>query len=207
MKALYGTSTALVLSLLAAGVSTAQSSNKGVAVAFPWTFVKGNKTPRTTVATTAGEIAQKAGFAVVSPDLAAKAWARMGLPDPKDGLPSTSQLRKFATELKADRVLYGKVSWHTRSIWVGAGPKTISTATASVYVYDRRANKVTFKHSGTGRSDEKENALKVAGAVLLTPFVTAVSGGPSTPREQRAAQIALARAFQTWAAPSAKRKK
>jgi hypothetical protein len=34
--------------------------------------------------------------------------------------------------------------------------------------------------------------------VLLTPLVTVVSGGPKTPHEQRAVQIAVAKAFRDW---------
>jgi hypothetical protein len=32
-------------------------------------------------------------------------------------------------------------------------------------------------------------------------LVTAVSGGPVTPREQRAVQIALANAYSNWVSP------
>ncbi len=184
----------------------AQSSTKGVAVSYPWAFNNGTDTSRKTAIDTAGEIAQKAGFAVVSQSLAIKAWDNTGfaLPTPKK-LPSLKQLRAFAKEAKADRVLYGTVSWHTRSIWVGTGPKTISTATVSVYAYDAKQNKVVYKSSSvSGRSDEKEDTLKVVGAVLVTPLVTAVSGGPATPREQRAVRIALARAYHDWVTPKKK---
>lgn len=109
-------------------------------------------------------------------------------------------LKKFGKATGADVVLYGSIKWHTRSIWVNAGPKTISTATVTVYAYDVKSGKVTYKRSGLeGRSDEKTDGLKVAGAILISPLVTAVSGGPATPQEQRAAQIALARAYEAWA--------
>ncbi|MGC8668834.1 MAG: hypothetical protein ACP5VE_12045 [Chthonomonadales bacterium] len=39
-----------------------------------------------------------------------------------------------------------------------------------------------------------------AGTVLLTPLFTVVSGGPKTPHEQRAVQLAIAKAIQPWLA-------
>jgi len=99
-------------------------------------------------------------------------------------------------------VLCGSVSWHTRSIWVKLGPKTISTATVNVYVVDVfTGTNVYEKHDVEGRSDEKDGALKIAGDILLTPLVSAVSGGPAAPREERALQIAMSRALYDWAKP------
>jgi len=179
----------------------AQKSHKGTAVAFPWAFQKGTDTARTTAATTVAEIAQKAGYDVVASDKAASAWNDSKLKLPAYGTtPSSTVLKKFGRATGADVVLYGSVKWHTRSIWVNAGPKTISTATVTVYAYDVKSGKVTYKRSGLeGRSDEKTDGLKVAGAILISPLVTAVSGGPATPQEQRAVQIALARAYESWA--------
>jgi hypothetical protein len=79
------------------------------------------------------------------------------------------------------------------------GPKTISTATVNAYVFDVASNKIVYRKQGvTGRSDERESIYKVAADVLVTPLVSAVSGGPATPREQRAVQIALGTAYRPW---------
>jgi hypothetical protein len=95
------------------------------------------------------------------------------------------------------------VAWHTRSIWVNAGPKTISTATVSVYVFDVASGKVVYKKTGVaGRSDERSQVLKLALDVLVSPLVTVVSGGPATPQEQRAVQIALGAAYHDWVKPT-----
>jgi len=46
-----------------------------------------------------------------------------------------------------------------------------------------------------------ENVYKIAADILISPLVTVVSGGPATPREQRAVQIALGRAYHSWVKP------
>jgi len=175
-------------------------TNKGMAVAYPWVFQKGHDTSKTTATTSVEEILSKANYAPISHEAASAAWASSKLPTPSFGhLPSTASLLKFGKAVRASKVLYGSVSWHTRSIWVNLGPKTISTATVSVYVFDVASGKVVFKKLGIlGRSDEKSNGYKIAAAILITPLVTAVSGGPATPQEQRAVQIALGKAYAPW---------
>ena len=117
-------------------------------------------------------------------------------------MPTRATLEAFGKAVHADKVYYGSVSWHTRSIWVDLGPKTISTATVNAYVFDVNANKVVYKSEGIeGRSDEKENGYKIAADILISPLVTVVSGGPATPHEQRAVQIALGRAYHSWVKP------
>lgn len=168
------------------------------AVAFPFSFVKGHDDAKTTALDTAEAIARQGDYASVPREKAKNAWRALGYGTPST-VPSRRQLSAFGKKVGASRVLYGTVSWHTRSIWVNLGPKTISTATVSAYIFDVNTGKVTYSRKGVqGRSDEKENGLKVAGAILLTPLVTAVSGGPATPREQRAVQIALYRAYTPW---------
>ena len=183
-----------------ASLVQAQSNAKGTAVAYPWVFENGHDTSRSMAITTAEGIARKAGYASVPTQVASADWTAGKWPQPSFGhLPSTRTLRAFGKASHASKVLYGSVSWHTRSIWVNAGPKTISTATVNVYVLDVATGKVTFKKRGvTGRSDEKSKTLKLVGDVLLTPLITVVSGGPATPMEQRAAQIALGLAYHDW---------
>ncbi len=176
---------------------------KGLAAAYPWAFKDGNVTSKSFAITTAQEIAQKAGYSMVPGNEAMAAW-KASRGEPKFGrTPSSATLRAYGKSVHAAVVLYGSVAWHTRSVWVNAGPKTISTATANVYVFDVRSGRTVFRSQGvTGRNDEKTLVLKVVADVLVTPLVTAVSGGPATPREQRAVQIALGRAYRGWVARS-----
>lgn len=148
---------------------------------------------------------RNAGYSSIPGDVAEAAWTSHNFPAPSFGhMPTNSALRTFGKDLHASKVLFGSVSWHTRSIWVNAGPKTISTATVNVFVFDVASGKVVYKKSGVvGRSDEKSVIYKLALDVLLSPLVTAVSGGPATPQEQRAVQIALGLAYRNWVRPGA----
>lgn len=179
--------------------------NKGTAVVYPWAFKKGNRTSRTMAVSTAEEITQKVGFSTIPVDVAQAAWTKRKLPSPAYGrLPTRASLQAYGRSLNAKRVVYGSVAWHTRSIWVNLGPKTISTATVDVYVLDVATGNILFKNLKVkGRSDEKSDTLKVVGTVLITPLITAVSGGPATPQEQRAVQIALSLALHKWVNPNA----
>jgi len=178
----------------------ANSGTESVAVAYPWAFENGTKTSRKTAITSAEEIGRRAGFTSVPAGDARSAWKSNNYPARSFGrLPSKATLEAFGLAVHASKVMYGSVSWHTRSVWVNLGPKTISTATVDVYVFDVSSNKVVFKSLGiTARSDEKSNVYKVAADILITPLVTAVSGGPATPQEQRAVQIALGVAYHPW---------
>lgn len=190
---------ALVLPIVLLVSAQAAAAKKSV-VSYPWLFTNGTDTARKTAVDTMNEIAKKNGYDVVSTGAAEAAYKGLGLPKPEAmNMPSNSQLVKFGKKVGASYVAFGSVDWHTRSIWVGAGPKTISTAKISVKILNVDTGKVSYSKNGIeGRSDEKESALKVAGAVLISPLVTAVSGGPKTPQEQRAVQIAFARAFENW---------
>ncbi len=180
-----------------------QTNKRAMAVAYPWVFSKGKSGSRHQAVTSVEEIARRADYASVPNDVAQAAWKKAKLPMPSYGnLPSKASLSKFGKALNASKVIYGQVSWHTRSIWVNAGPKTISTATVSTYVFDVASGKIAYqKNNVKGRSDEKSNGYKLAAAILITPLVTAVSGGPATPREQRAVQIALGNAYHAWVNP------
>jgi len=173
----------------------------GGAVAIcPWRFTDGNVTSRTMVADTIGKILERHGYTVVAQDGAEQRFTAMSpAPAMRHGYPIEADLGRYAGVVQASRLIYGSVAWHTRSIWVGTGPKTISTATVDLFVYNTKLGKITYQRRGVeGRSDEKENALKDVLDVLVTPLVTVVSGGPATPREQRAVQIALGRALRPW---------
>jgi len=169
-------------------------------VTYPWLFDEGTPTSRETAMNALAEIGKRNGYNVISQEKADAAYLQRKLPmlSAVNG-PTLAQLALYGKSLGASYVVFGSISWHTRSIWVGAGPKTISTCTVDASVLDVATGKVSYSKEGvTGRSDEREDAVKLAAAVLITPLVTAVSGGPKTPQEQRAVQIALARAFANW---------
>jgi hypothetical protein len=197
---------AMALAVPVSGATVKQDGSRGTAVACPWAFQNGDETSQGTAITSVEEIMQKAGYATVSEQVARKAWNTSGRSQPRfKNMPSSATLESFGRAVHADKVYYGSVSWHTRSIWVDLGPKTISTATVNVYVFDVAADKVVYKSKGIeGRSDEKENTYKIVADVLITPLVTVVSGGPATPHEQRAVQIALGRAYHSWVKPETK---
>jgi len=194
---------AMAVLVPAAGAAIAgQATTKGLAVAYPFAFTKGTKTAHSSVYEAVAGIAQKAGYAAIPQQVAENAWDDLRLPDIKPNkLPNMDELSRFAGRVKANIVLYGVVSWHVKSVFVDTGPKTISEAKVTVYVYSAQRHAVIFtsKKDVDGRSDEKENLYKDAADILLTPVISVVSGGPETPQDQRAAQIALARALHPWA--------
>jgi hypothetical protein len=167
----------------------------------PWTFEDGNKTSREMVIETVRKIVEHNGLTVLPQERVEHRYDSLRPAVAfRRGMPVLEDLGRLAGELQADVLVFGKASWHTRSIWVGTGPKTVSTASVDVFFYNARSGRITFEERGAqGRSDEKESALKDVADVLITPFVTVVSGGPATPREQRAVQIAIGRAMAPWA--------
>ena len=165
----------------------------------PWTFNDGNATSRTMVLDTIKRICEHNGYAVLPQEGVDGKYQHMDPPiNMRGGHPGMKGLARYASAVQASHLIYGTASWHTRSIWVGTGPKTISTATIDLYIYNAKDGKITFQKHAEGRSDEKESTLKDVADVLLTPIITVVSGGPATPREQRAAQIAIGRALRPW---------
>ena len=166
----------------------------------PWKFTDGNVTSRTMVVDTISKILEHHGYAVLpQTDVQGGFDSLSPAFRSHKGGPDVNELARYASAVHADRLVFGRASWNTRSIWVGTGPKTISTATINLYVYNAKKGTITYQKRGaTGRSDERESEIKDLGDILLTPFITVISGGPATPREQRAAQIAIARAMRPW---------
>lgn len=189
----------LAASAVVSSTAVAPALKKSVAT-YPWIMNDGTPTAVETAYKALSEIASKNGYDALPLDTAKAAYTASGIPHLSAvGGPTTAQLVKFGKKAGVNYVVYGVVTWRTRSIWVGAGPKTIASCNVDASVIDVDTGKVTYSKKGvTGRSDEKEDAVKLAGAVLITPLITAVSGGPKTPQQQRAVQIALARAFVDW---------
>ena len=180
----------------------AQQIDRGTLAAYPILFSpkNGTEASRATAVHSVKEILQKAGYTLTSNEVAHNTWRRLKLPAPTmNTLSRRRDIVRFGKEMKVRYVVATTVYFHSRSIWVNLGPKTISTATVGITITDIGVGKVVYRKRGVeGRSDEKESTLKVIGDVLLTPLVTMVSGGPKTPHEQRAAQIAVARALRGW---------
>ena len=172
---------------------------KGTAVSFPWLFANGNVTSRTMTNTVADEVLTRAGYSALSQESAAATWKSAGLAEPNPGVwPTAASLKKFGKAAKVDKVLYGKISWRTRSIWVNAGPKTISTASVTAYVFDVAMGRNVYSRTKVqARSDEKPSVNKVVEAILSTPLVS-TTGDDSTSQEQRAVQLGLALAYRDW---------
>ena len=180
----------------------AQETTRGSVVIYPIVYSRnsGTKSSRQTAVRAVQEALQKAKYTLISDTVAAKTWTHLRIPPPATKRPSTrSEIVQFGKTMKARYVIAPVFDFHSRSIWVNLGPKTVSTATVGITITDVQDEKVVYKKKDIkGRSDEKTDALKVAADVLITPLVTVVSGGPKTPQEQRAVQIAVAKALKDW---------
>lgn len=186
--------------LCLANAAHSQAGSRGTVAVYPVTFDKtGTNTSRAKAEASLNEVLKKGGFKLVEKATADKAWTAKGYRTPTSTRPpTTEQLVGLGKSLGSKFVCATQVTFHTRSIWVNLGPKTISTCHMTVTIIDTTTGKIAFENEVDGRSDEKTDGLKVAGALLLTPLVTAVSGGPKTPQESRAAQIAAAKALEKF---------
>lgn len=185
---------------LLSAITSAQAPSRGTIAVYPIVFDdSGTPTSRATAKQAMAEVLKKGGFRLLDEDKAARGWRGKGYRTPTITRPPTlAQLTAFGKAAGVSYVCTATVTFHTRSIWVNLGPKTIASCHVSVTVVDTRSGKVVHEADADGRSDEKSDGLKVAGALLISPLVTAVSGGPKTPQESRAAQIAVSRALEKF---------
>lgn len=181
------------------GQSLAQPSRGTVAI-YPVLFdSSGTPTSRQKTEDALYEVFKKGGFKVVSENTSAAAWKKQGLKTPTyTRPPSVPQLAKFGESAGARYVVMAQINYRTRSIWVNLGPKTISSCDVSITIIDTEKKAIAYEADASARSDEKSDPLKVAGTLLISPLVTAVSGGPKTPQESRAGQIAVAKALEKF---------
>lgn len=134
-------------------------------------------------------------------------------------IPTPRELLKLGERLGVDWVITGHAFWHTRRVWIGLGPKTKAECTVDMVIVDVKNKELSLDARGVKMdSVPKENPLKAATTVLLgflgakgwfssTLLLTAVSGGPKTPREQSAVQSAIATIIQPWLALHPQNKK
>ncbi len=186
-------------------MAIAQDRSLGSAVVYPVVFGQGtgSETSRQTGVRSVREVLQKKGYTLISNTVAKNAWRKSGMTLPSvDNPASVKYLVRFGKSIHAHYVVTPVFSFHTRSIWVDLGPKTVSTATVDIIITDVEQGKTVYdREDVSARSDEKFDAVKAGLDILLTPLVTVVSGGPKTPHEQRAVQIAVAKALREWVHP------
>src|ERR1700722_16493521 len=140
MKALHITAvstllTAAALMAAAPQQAHAQDRDRGSVVVYPVVFARnsGDETSRKTGFRSIEETLQKAGYTLISDTVAANPWRRMGLPMPTADNPARkSDLVKLGAELKARYVVSPVIDFHSRSIWVDLGPRTVSSATVDI---------------------------------------------------------------------------
>jgi hypothetical protein len=114
-------------------------------------------------------------------------------------LPSDGEMRRVGQSLGATLVCAAEISWHTRSVWVSLGPKTKSTCTINLKMIDMaHGDQVLSEHDVTADDTAEESGFATAAGIITGGLVTVVSGGPETPHQQRAVQIALSKAFEPW---------
>jgi hypothetical protein len=172
-----------------------------LAVSYPWTFEAGTPASRRTVRTASEEVLRKVGYQTIQTSVAQAAWNKGGYQSPEVGhKPTNATLEAFGKAVGAARVLYGSVSWNTRTVWSKGAPKRLSIATIDAFVFDVPKNSMVFRAMQVqGRSDEKPEGYKLAAAVLISPLVKVSVDGAPTLAEERAAQIAIGYAYHPWA--------
>ena len=114
-------------------------------------------------------------------------------------LPRPQELLKLGQQLNVDFVCAGRLTWHSTSKWVGLGPKTKAYAYLDLMLIDveKKLVLVDAKRIKTD-STRIEKGWETAASILVSGGFTVLSGGPKTPHQQRAAQIAIAMALEPW---------
>jgi len=168
----------------------------------PWSMTKGTDGAKRTAREFLAQILPKMNLEAIPEARCLAAWREVSRTEyPTEGaLPSAVQLLEVGKVLDVDFVMAGSASWHSRAIWISLGPKTKSTCTVSVRVVDVRKEVIPVDVKDLKMdSTAKEDTLKALGTVFVSTLFTFVSGGPKTPHEQRAGQLAVAKALDAWA--------
>jgi hypothetical protein len=186
----------------------------------PWAFDKGTLPARKTADAYIRDIFTKSlffredSYSIIPEERVVTTWTKVlgfSLAGQRKDLPTAKQLLNLGKKLGVDWVVSGRAVWHTRRIWIGLGPKTKSDCAVDMVIVDVKNSELSLDaRNVVGDSTAKEDPLTaglsvalglvhVEGQYLTLP-ITAVSGGPKTPREQSAVQIAIAKAIQPWLA-------
>ncbi|CAN5458029.1 hypothetical protein BH11ARM2_BH11ARM2_17630 [soil metagenome] len=199
----------VMLGLLPLLVPTAPAQPAVPTIAvLPIAMKEGTETARETVQKTFKDLLEKSGNQIVEGPSVVAAWQNLGQkPFDEDiegdetypEMPTPKDLLSLGKKLKVDYVLASRLKWHTKSVWVGLGPKTKADCTIDVTIVDVKKSEISLNATDVKTdSTKKENGLAAAGALLVTPLFTVVSGGPKTPHQQRAGQLAVAKALEPW---------
>jgi len=185
----------------AASESTAKDKPETVAI-LPWVYQKGTDGAKKAAKEFLEAVLTKAYFEVIPEARVRLAWAKNFGHDHdelREELPDPKELLKLGRYLGVNWVITGKAVWHTRSLWIGLGPKTKSNCTVDMLIVDvQHAELALDARKVMMDSTAKEDTLKAVGTVFVSALFTTVSGGPKTPHEQRAVQLAIAKAIQPW---------
>lgn len=189
-------------------LSPVQASAVQTVAVLPFPMKDGTDTAVKTAQDLIAAMVEKAKLDPVSKVRVLSAWEELGNKPVREivkgdesypDIPSPKQLLDLGQKLNVDYVITGRVKWHTKSVWVGTGPKTKADCTVDAVIVDVRKKEVALNQEGIkSDSTKRESGLETAGALFVSWGVTAFSGGPKTPHQQKAAANAIAAAFQPW---------
>ncbi len=184
-----------------------------------WALKDGTETARETANKTVSKMFEDANIEVVSGIRVKTYWEEelhqkpikevvQGKEEYRD-LPSPELLLKLGKTMGVQYVCVGRAAWHTKSVWVGLGPKTKAECTVDCIIVDVEKSEVMLDAKKViADSTRKESGLETAGALLVSMGITSLSGGPKTPHQQRSAILAISDAmkpFVTTIAPKSKK--
>lgn len=168
----------------------------------PWTYMKCGKGAEKAVKDLMGALMTHAGVEVIPEVRTIAALGGFQGDDSGDAaaaLPTPRQLLHLGKALDVDYVMAGRATWHTRSIWIGLGPKTKSDCTVDALIIDVKQKEIALNARGIHMDDTAhEDTLKALGTVFVSSLFTVVSGGPKTPHEERAGELAVTKALEPW---------
>lgn len=168
----------------------------------PWNLSKGTDGAKKTAKEFLATLLTKIKVETVSEVKTLVAWEEVNSSEydmQSATLPTSAQMLRVGNKLGVNWVMSGSAVWHSRSIWVGLGPKTKSTCTINARVVDVKNQEVALDVKDLKMdSTAKEDTLKALGTVFISGLFTFVSGGPKTPHEQRAVQLGIAKSLEPW---------
>jgi hypothetical protein len=168
----------------------------------PWDFEKGSSGAVKTGNEFLASVLSKSHVETLSEPRTLAGWEEansIAWSEDKKDLPSPAQMLRAGNKLGVDWVMAGRAVWHTKSVWIGLGPKTKSDCTVDVRIVDVKNREVVLDAKQVRLDDTaKEDTMKALGAVFVSGLFTMVSGGPKTPHEQRAVQLAMGKAMEPW---------
>jgi hypothetical protein len=184
----------------------------------PWSMKDGVEEARKVCSETVDNLFKGVNYEPQSPTLVKTTWeetlGQAKLKDTYDGsdnlpsLPTAKDLLALGETLKVDLVCAGRAKWHTKSVWVSLGPKTKADCTVDIMIVDVLNKEVVLEaHDVKADSTRTEKGLETAASLLISFGFTAFSGGPKTPHQKRAGQLAVMLAMDPWLKTEAQRRK